>query len=306
MCFSLAPLLNSNPVARFDPTHYISPVANHLRDTNKRIKPFLRWAGGKQWLSSQLAESIPGNIGTYYEPFLGGGSLFFSARPDKAVLSDVNPRLAEAYRALRDELHQTIAVLKGWANDKETYYRVRAADYEATAYRAAQFIYLNRTCWNGLYRVNRQGRFNVPFGNHNRAVFDAGHLLEISGALQSASVLCCDFEAVVEGARPGDFLYFDPPYTSLHAENGFRQYNEKLFGWQDQVRLGRIATTLADRGCRVVVSNASHDAILGLFPGFSHKVVSRHSILAANPRYRRVTTEFLLGSEASLIQTVGQ
>ena len=298
--------VKADPVARSDPNHYIPLVAKHPKETCKKIKPFLRWAGGKQWISYQLAELIPGNIGTYYEPFLGGGALFFATRPERAVLSDVNPRLPEAYRALRDELQETIAVLKGWANEKETYYKVRAMAYETTAYRAAQFIYLNRTCWNGLYRVNRQGRFNVPFGNHRRAVFGADHLLEISEALQNASVLCCDFEAVVEGGRQGDFFYFDPPYTSLHAQNGFRQYNEKLFGWQDQVRLGRIATILAERGCRVVVSNASHESILGLYPGFSHKLVTRHSILAANPRYRKLTTEFLLGSEASLIQTAGK
>jgi DNA adenine methylase len=227
---------------------------------------------------------------------LGGASLYFAALPAEAVLSDLNPRLIEAYQVLRDQPNRLIDLLAAWDNDEPTYYDVRRKEFSGFVERAAQFIFLNRTCWNGLYRVNRDGKFNVPFGNHGRQVFDEGHLLKISHALQSAKLRCGDFEKIVENARSGDFVFFDPPYTTLHARNGFRQYNEKLFSWSDQQRLGRSAVALARRGCNVVVSNASYEPVLEFYPGFDHQIVSRHSILAADPKHRRATTEFLIYS----------
>ena len=268
------------------------------------IKPFLRWAGGKQWLSSRLAPLISEGIGTYYEPFLGGGSLYFAALPFDAVLSDLNPRLVETYEALRDEPQNIINILGQWPNEKDTYYKVRSSNFLDCPLRVAQFIYLNRTCWNGLHRVNRQGNFNVPYGNHSRVVFDADHLLEISKALKDAELKCSDFEKALAGAKKGDFVYLDPPYTALHEHNGFRQYNDILFSWEDQQRLGDLAVTLAEKGCTVIVSNANHESIVRLYPGFSHIQLSRHSIIAANSKYRRLTTELLIASDANLLQAM--
>ena len=268
---------------------------------SKKVRPFLRWAGGKQWISGQLAKLIPANIGTYYEPFLGGGSLYFSASPTTAVLSDLNLRLVEAYRALRDKPIEVIAILEKWANDKRTYYLVRDEDFGDSTHRAAQFIFLNRTCWNGLHRVNKQGKFNVPFGNHGRAVYNVGHLLEVSRSLKKAAVHHGDFEKMISQAKRGDFVYLDPPYTSLNLKNGFRQYNENLFSWNDQQRLGCTAVKLAKLGCHVIVSNAHHDAVIELYPGFSYRQVSRHSILAASAKFRRVTTELLIASDPRLL-----
>ena len=266
-------------------------------DTNRTtLRPFLRWAGGKQWLSKRLSDIVPDEIGTYYEPFMGGASLFFALLPTPAVLSDINPRLVEAYQVLRDQPSQLIERLAALSNDKTTYYEVRARDYASPTDRAAQFIYLNRTCWNGLHRVNQSGTFNVPFGNHGRAVFSEGHLLEISCALRSTRLQTGDFADIVGGAQRGDFLYFDPPYTIPHTRNGFLRYNENLFTWHDQKRLGQSAVDLASRGCHVVVSNASYEPILEFYPGFDYHVVSRHSLLAADSEYRRATTEFLIYS----------
>ena len=269
----------------------------------KAIKPFLKWAGGKQWLSRHLAHIVPARSGTYYEPFLGGGSLYFTTRPTKAALSDANPRLVETYEALRDDPHGIIAVLAGWSNDTPTYYEVRSSSYANRVHRGAQFIFLNRTCWNGLYRVNRQGQFNVPFGNHGRAVFHPDHLMEVSRALRGAALRHGDFEQTLVTATRGDFVYLDPPYASLHARNGFRQYNERLFGWPDQERLARVALELANRGCSVVISNADNDEVLGLYEGFFHRVVSRHSVLAAKPRSRRATTELVILSDSGLTES---
>jgi len=269
--------------------------------TTTSVKPFLRWAGGKQWLAHKLARLIPVHDHTYYEPFLGGGSLFFAACPNRAILGDINERLIGTYQILRDRPKDLILILSQWENDEETYYKVRTTEYKDDLWQAAQFIYLNKTCWNGLYRVNRQGGFNVPFGYNNRKVFDGTHLLEASEVLQNAKVIYCDFEQLLKTATAGDFVYLDPPYTVLHSRNGFRQYNEKLFSWQDQVRLADTARELAHRGCLVVISNADNEEVLSLYPDFLYQKVSRHSVLAANPKWRQKTSEALLVSSDQLL-----
>lgn len=272
-----------------------------MRSTITSVKPFLRWAGGKQWLAPRLAKLIPEYNHTYYEPFLGGGSLFFVARPMRAILGDINEQLIGTYLVLRDQPKDLVFILSQWENDEETYYKVRAAEYKDNLWRAAQFIYLNKTCWNGLYRVNQQGKFNVPFGYNKRRVFDETHLLNLSEALQNAEIVCCDFQQLLKTATAGDFIYLDPPYTVLHSRNGFRQYNEELFSWQDQVRLSRTARELAHRGCFVVISNANNEEVLKLYPDFIHQRFSRHSVLAADPKWRRKTDEALFISSDQLL-----
>ena len=244
---------------------------------------------------------IPDSIGTYYEPFIGGGSLFFAAMPQAAVLSDLNVQLMETYETLRSEPNKIMSVLARWANDETTYYFVRGKVFANRIVRAAQFIYLNRTCWNGLYRVNSSGHFNVPFGNHGRQVFDASQLLKVAAALKDATLKSGDFGDVVRHASPGDFIYFDPPYVTNSGEAGFKQYTEHRFSWDDQERLGDTAVELADRGCSVIVSNANYQPIISLYPGFYRMVVSRHSVLAADSRARRVTDELVLCSSPDFI-----
>jgi len=270
------------------------------KESNEYVKPFLRWAGGKQWLASKLSKLISTQDHTYYEPFLGGGSLFFAARPKKAILGDTNERLIETYRVLRDRWKDLIPILSYWNNEKETYYKVRAVEFKDEVWRASQFIYLNKTCWNGLYRVNQEGNFNVPFGYNGRKVFDEGNLSEASELLQNAKIICSDFQKLLETATAGDFIYLDPPYIVLHAQNGFRRYNEKLFSWQDQIRLAQLARELVLRGCLVMVSNADNKAVLSLYPDFHYLMLSRHSILAADPKWRRKTQEALLISSNQL------
>ena len=269
-----------------------------MENDKKPLKPLLRWAGGKSWLVQRLRSLLPPNIGTYYEPFLGGGSFFFNLLPENAVLSDLNERLVETYEVLRDHPDELTSILGNWSNSETTFYFIRNRDFPNKVYRAAQFIYLNRTCWNGLYRVSRAGNFNVPFGYHGRQVFDPGHLHEISGALQNSRLISGDFARSVSEAREGDVIYFDPPYTTRHSKNGFLQYNKNLFSWEDQERLGKVAVVLAERGCHVVVTNASYRPILTLYPGFRHEIVPRSSVLAAKPEYRQRVTEFLLYSSS--------
>ena len=267
-----------------------------MSDRTKSLRPFLRWAGGKRWLCDRLRQMVPDRIDNYYEPFLGGGSLFFSLLPTSAVLADLNEPLIEAYQSVRDEPEKIIAALEQWPNEESTFYKVRNSSYQERAYRSAQLIYLNRTCWNGLYRVNRSGGFNVPFAYHGRAIFESTHLLEISSALQTAEFRHGDFFTAVQDAKKGDFVYFDPPYITHHSQNGFVQYNKKLFSWEDQERLGRTAVELVERGCHVVVTNASYEPLLSFYPGFRYQTLSRSSVLAANPKFRHPTTEFLIYS----------
>ena len=271
-----------------------------MENDKRPLKPFLRWAGGKSWLVQRLRLLLPPIIGTYYEPFLGGGSLFFNLLPENAVLSDLNERLVETYEVLRDQPSDLASILQNWSNSETTFYFIRNRDFPNKVYRAAQFIYLNKTCWNGLYRVSRSGKFNVPFGYHGRQVFDARHLEDLSKALQPSHLIAGDFASAVSEAKAGDFIYFDPPYTTRHSKNGFLQYNKNLFSWEDQKRLGRVATELAQRGCHVVVSNASYEPILELYPGFGHETVPRSSVLAAKPEYRQRITEFLIYSPGIL------
>lgn len=276
-----------------------------MSTSTPHLKPFLRWAGGKRWLAASLAQSIPPGVGTYYEPFLGGASLYLHAQPTRAVLSDINSDLIETYKTIRDEPRSVVEILDLWSNNQDTYYKVRSLDFPDNIHRAAQFIYLNKTCWNGLYRVNRRGRFNVPFGHHQRRVFSEDHLFAVSFALRHATIECSDFAHAINSAGTDDFVYLDPPYVSVHTSNGFRQYNESLFTWTDQERLSTIALRLADRGCHVVVSNANHQEIIDLYPDFVRLEVSRHSVLAADSRYRKRTTELIFATDSSLLPTAG-
>lgn len=269
--------------------------------TKLNVKPFLRWAGGKQWLASRLAVLIPEYDHAYYEPFLGGGSLFFAARPKRAILSDINERLICTYIALRDQPKDVISILSQWRNDVKTYYEIRETEFEDNVWQSAQLIYLNKTCWNGLYRVNRQGKFNVPFGYHKRKVCNEEHLLEVSEMLQNTEIICCDFQQSLNTTKAGDFVYLDPPYTTLHSNNSFRNYNENLFSWEAQIRLADTAHKLSRRGCLVVVSNAANQEIQDLYQDFYYQKVTRHSVLAANPKWRQKTEESLFASSDRIL-----
>jgi DNA adenine methylase len=276
----------------------------HSTLATAQTRPFLKWPGGKQWLCRYLARGIGSYHGTYIEPFLGGGALFFALTPQKAFLGDTNARLIETYCVVRDDMEGLIGVLKRLSNDQHTYYAVRRETYSDPVDRAAQFIYLNKSCWNGLYRVNRDGFFNVPYGHNGRSIFDPDHLRLVSTILRRAVLRCSDFAELVEAARSGDVVYLDPPYTVLHSNNGFRRYNEKLFTWEDQQRLGDIARDLARRRCLVIVSNSSHPSVLELYAGYHRLRLRRTSTLAASSLSRSSTEEALFVSSRQLAKTL--
>ncbi len=259
--------------------------------------PFLKWAGGKRALADQIMPFVTSVEGTYFEPFLGGAAIFFAIRPSRAVLSDVNAELMECYAAVRDQPEAIAEKLAEMPNTKENYYKVRASQPVLKLGRATRLIYLTTLSFNGIYRQNLRGFVNVPYGyKHTKRMPSLGELVVASVALKNADLLNLDFEEATALAREGDTVYFDPPYTVAHNNNGFVKYNSSIFSWQDQRRLAAHAAMLASRGCRVVVSNADHYSLRDLYPLFRTTVVHRHSVIAANSANRVQITECLFTS----------
>ncbi len=214
------------------------------------VIPFLKWAGDKRWLVSRCADLLPTNVDHYIEPFLGSGAVFFYLDPPTALLSDANQTLIETYRAVRNSWRKVSEALDEHHDNhsKDYYYRIRAAKLDLSAQRAAQFIYLNRTCWNALYRVNRKGEFNVPIGSKDSVVLATDNFAATSRRLRRVNIFAGDFEPSIEGARKRDFVFVDPPYAVKDQTNGFVKYNDKLFDWEDQVRLRDLVERAKKRG----------------------------------------------------------
>lgn len=229
-------------------------------------RPFLKWLGGKRQLLPELLQAVEatGAIRTYYEPFLGGGALFFAlARSGKlrgeAVLSDVNPNLLDAYLGVRDDVDGVIRALLRHKKDhcEDHYYEVRASVPKTLVERAARIIYLNRTCFNGLYRENSKGLFNVPFGRYKKPLIcDDGNLRAVAAALSRARLSCVGFSESVASAAPGDLVYFDPPYAPVSKTSDFTSYSKDGFGLREQSALAETFGRLVGRGVKVLLSNS--------------------------------------------------
>lgn len=270
------------------------------KNATNETTPFLKWAGGKQWLVPCLKPLLNSISGKYIEPFLGGGSVFLCIRPRNAWLSDWNRELVDTYLAIKSDSETVIRQLQRFSFTKECYERVRKSKPRSAAGKAARLIYLNRTCWNGLYRVNRRGDFNVPMGS-----FDSGpnfvvadRLKAAQKALRGVRISCQDFEKACKNAAAGDTVYLDPPYTVVHKNNGFLRYNERVFSWEDQVRLAKLAKSLKEKGCKVIVSNADHGSIKKLYGEFYITKVGRKSLVAGEISKRCPITELLITSFA--------
>ncbi len=251
-------------------------------------RPFLKWAGGKSKLVETIMTRFPHNFGRYFEPFLGGGAVYFGLEPERAVLADMNLELVTAYTALRDELPRVLAALRRHRANREHFYAVRAQDASGMSptARAARMIFLNRTCYNGLYRVNRSGAFNVPFGKYdNPTICDEENLRAVSHALQDATIEHSDVFSTVAKARAGDLVYFDPPYDPVSKTASFVSYTDRGFTSEDQERLAQTFRDLADRGVHAVLSNSDTPFIRKLYKGF--RVDTVHVRRAINSRADR-------------------
>lgn len=219
--------------------------------------------------------------------------MFFELRPKKATLSDKNEELINCYKQVKSNAEAVISSLQNLKNTKADYYEVRKTIPETPAGRAARLIYLMGLSFNGIYRVNADGGFNVPYGKKRGKKFDYEHIRNVSKAFVDTEFVHSDFVTAVDGAKQGDLIYFDPPYTVAHGNNGFVQYNEKIFSWSDQVKLSELASSLVQRGCHVVVSNAAHVSIAKIYTDFEMKIVSRHSGIGGPLKSRRQITEYV-------------
>lgn len=262
-------------------------MAAVVSSRNVDPEPFVKWAGGKQALALQLLARFPGQFERYFEPFLGGGALFFALRPSRAVLGDANAWLVQTYATLRDDCAAVIAALQRLPNTRADFLRIRAEELEplAPAERAARFIYLNKTCFRGLFRVNAGGRFNVPYGAYQRRTHDPLVLNAVARALRGIELVASDFATTLAAAGPGDFVYLDPPYWKLGGWADFNRYTPGRFTAADHERLAAACRDLDARGVRFVLSNSDVDPVRALFRGWQiEPIAARREICLDSSR----------------------
>ena len=273
-------------------------------------KPFLKWAGGKTALLPELLKAAPERIETYYEPFVGGGALFFALQAEgrfqRAVLSDSNQELINAYVQVRDNVEGLIRALHVHqrkyraADDRaEYYYTIRGKKLTCDLGGAANLIFLNKTCYNGLYRVNSKGGFNVPHGRHqNPTICDEANLRAVSAALQGVELRVADFAEAPSDAGSGDFVYFDPPYVPLSETAHFTAYTAKEFDIEEQTRLASVAAKLVRQGSQVVLSNSGHDDVKAMYQAaaFSLGLVQAPRNINSDRSRRGLVSEYLIRS----------
>jgi DNA adenine methylase len=265
--------------------------------------PIVKWAGGKARLLAQLRPLLPPGVELmrHVEPFVGGGAMFFAQQPARALLCDVNPRLVATYEAVRDEVEHVIEHLARLEpeHDARAYYRVRERYNRARAVsraeRSAMFIYLNKTCFNGLHRVNQKGEFNVPVGRYVRPrILSRDALLSASRQLRSAELRCTGFETLLSSAKPGDFVYFDPPYEPVSGTASFTAYAQDGFGRRDQLRLREVFSALDKRGCKLMLSNSDSAFIADLYRDFHLDYVAAARAINCNAEKRGPVRELVV------------
>jgi DNA adenine methylase len=244
-----------------------------LQNDKSDIQPFLKWAGGKRQLLHEIKKYMPNTFDCYYEPFLGAGAVLFELQPDKAVINDSNFELINCYNVIKNNLEELILDLSTHQHTQEYYYNIRALDRDinyseiSNIKKASRFIFLNRTCFNGLYRVNSKGYFNVPFGKYQNPNFQNSELLKKVSNFLNKNIKICndDFYTILKDAKKDDFIYLDPPYDPVNQTSSFTSYQAKPFDRHEQVRLKNTFDELNQRGCKIMLSNSSTEFINELY-----------------------------------------
>jgi len=271
----------------------------------KKAEPFVKWAGGKSQLLNYLVETMPQQFNNYLEPFVGGGALFFFLYSSgilsgkKAVLIDLNSDLINLYRVIKnkDKLEMLIIELKNgkYKNEEKVFYSIRENEPENDIKAAARMIYLNRTCYNGLYRVNSNGKFNTPFGRYyNPLICDEENLRAANIALKNVKIIEDDFELVLAHAEKGDFIYFDPPYQPISKTANFTGYTKDTFTQEDQNRLAYVFNKLDKKGCKVMLSNSDNHYIRQLYKRYEIKTVKAKRIINCKALKRGEINELII------------
>ncbi len=258
---------------------------------NNSAKPILKWAGGKTQMLGDLLPKVPKSYGRYIEPFFGGGAMFFALQPENAIIADSNPELINMYRQVATNVDEVISCLKKYENTSEMFYAVREQDWMCLpkAEAAARTIFLNRTCFNGLYRVNKQGKFNVPYGKYaNPRICDEEGLKAASEALKKAEILCGDYLLVLDHyAQAGDFVFLDPPYLPISEYADFKRYTKEQFYEEDHIELAKMIMRLQERGCHVVLTNSNHPLVHELYAPFTIDVIQTKRHISCNGSTRK-------------------
>lgn len=263
-------------------------ISNNKQITNK---PFLKWAGGKTQLLKELRKHAPsGNYGKYIEPFVGGGALFFDLTPTRSLIADANEELINTYIVVRDNVSELIPVLKNHKNEEEYYYEIRAQKPQkcSSVERAARFIYLNKTCFNGLYRVNKNNQFNVPFGRRkNPNIADEETLLNCSQCLQNTTIVHGDYLDILRKySRPEDFIFLDPPYVPVSQYSDFKRYTKEFFYKEDHIALRDEFGRLCDLGCFVILTNSVTPFVQELYEGYEQLIIDTKRLISSNSKTR--------------------
>ena len=256
-----------------------------------KCKPILKWAGGKTQMLDSILPRFPDSYGKYIEPFFGGGAVFFALQPDNAVIADSNPELINLYSTVANNVDAVIDELRKFTNTEEMFYDVRSQDWESlsTAEAAARTIYLNKTCFNGLYRVNKKGQFNVPFGKYkNPKILDEDNLRAASSLLSKARIVCCDYSEALENLTcPNDLIFLDPPYVPISEYSDFKRYTKEQFYLVDHEKLAKTYKALSDKGCHVFLTNSNHSIVQNLYSGFKYEVIQTRRHISCDSKTRK-------------------
>lgn len=269
---------------------------------NMLLQPFVKWVGGKRQLINEINKYIPKGNYTYYEPFIGGGAVLFHLQPKKAIINDFNEELVNVYRIIRDNVDELIESLEQHKNEEEYYYRMRAYDRQeeysnwTDVQRASRFIYLNKTCYNGLYRVNLSGYFNTPFGRYkNPNIVNETVLRAVSKYLNSnkVTIKCGDFQDALKRIRKNSFVYFDPPYDPVSDSSNFTGYTAGGFGREEQIRLKEVCDTLTKKEIKFLLSNSNTNFIRELYSNYNIEIVGANRAINS-VSYKRGEVEEVL------------
>lgn len=272
-----------------------------LEQLKSETYPIVKWVGGKRQLMFELIKNMPKSYNRYFEPFIGGGALFFELQPEQAYISDMNEELINLYLVVRDNVYELIKDLSKHEVSKEYFLEIRNIDRTeqytelSDVERASRFIYLNRTCFNGMYRVNSQGQFNVPFGHYkNPRIIDENNLLNCSELLKKTEIKCADFSEILTKVKKGDLVYFDPPYVPLNDTSSFTSYTKDGFDINMQFKLRDVCDELDNKGVKFMLSNSDTKLVNELYVNYEIKKVFASRQINANADGRGKITEVLV------------